>query len=56
MDTKIISQWTLSNKEAQQKGLDGSFDNMVANLGEMIQAEIAAFINGQADDKDKPLF
>jgi len=55
MDTKIISQWTLSNKEAQQRGLDGSFDNMVANLDETIQAEIAAFINGQADNKDKPL-
>ncbi|CAH9057280.1 hypothetical protein PSEHALCIP103_01624 [Pseudoalteromonas haloplanktis] len=55
MDTKIISQWTLSNKEAQQKGLDGSFDNMVANLDETIQAEIAAFINGQTDNKDKLL-
>ncbi|WP_350608149.1 hypothetical protein [Pseudoalteromonas sp. MER144-MNA-CIBAN-0113] len=55
MDTKIISQWTLSKKEAQQRGLDGSFDNMVANLDETIQAEIAAFINGQADNKDKPL-
>lgn len=55
MDTKIISQWTLSNKEAQQKGLDASFDNMVANLDETIQGEIAAFINGQTDNKNKPL-
>ena len=55
MDTKIISQWTLSNKEAQQKGLDASFDNMVANLDETIQGEIAAFINGQTNNKNKPL-
>ncbi|ATC82650.1 hypothetical protein [Pseudoalteromonas agarivorans] len=55
MDTKIISQWTLSNKEAQQKGLGGSFDNMVANLDETIQAEIAAFINNGQANKNKPL-
>ncbi|MCK8132216.1 hypothetical protein [Pseudoalteromonas sp. 2CM28B] len=55
MDTKIISQWTLSNKEAQQRGLDGSFDNMVANLDETIQAEIAAFINNGQANKNKPL-
>ncbi|WP_289097239.1 hypothetical protein [uncultured Pseudoalteromonas sp.] len=54
MDTKIISQWTLSNKEAQQKGLDASFENMVANLDTTMQEEIAAFINGQAN-KNKPL-
>ncbi|TMO21483.1 molecular chaperone DnaK [Pseudoalteromonas sp. S4741] len=54
MDTKIISQWTLSNKEAQQKGLDSSFGNMVANLDATMQEEIAAFINGQAN-KNKPL-
>lgn len=45
MDTKRITQWMLSNKDAQKIGVDASFEKMVVHLEEMIQKEIFAFVN-----------
>ncbi|NYR12378.1 molecular chaperone DnaK [Pseudoalteromonas sp. MIP2626] len=45
MDTKRITQWMLSNKDAQQIGVDASFEKMVMHLEETIQKEIIAFVN-----------
>ncbi|MBB1365415.1 molecular chaperone DnaK [Pseudoalteromonas sp. SR44-5] len=45
MDTERITQWNLSNKEAQQFGIDACFDKMVIGLDETIQREIVSFVN-----------
>ncbi|ASM54370.1 hypothetical protein PNIG_a2342 [Pseudoalteromonas nigrifaciens] len=56
MDTKRITQWMLSNKDAQQIGVDASFDKMVMHLEEMIQKEIIAFVNNvTVTGEDRPL-
>jgi len=41
MDTKRITQWTLSNKDAQQMGVDASFEKMA---DELIERDINYFI------------
>ncbi|OCH34571.1 molecular chaperone DnaK [Aliivibrio fischeri] len=46
MNTKRITEWKLSNKVAQQMGVDASFEKMVGNLEDTIQKEISAFVNG----------
>ncbi|MUL11057.1 molecular chaperone DnaK [Aliivibrio fischeri] len=46
MNTKRITEWKLSNKTAQQIGVDASFEKMVGNLEDTIQKEISAFVNG----------
>ncbi|WP_023604341.1 molecular chaperone DnaK [Aliivibrio logei] len=48
MNTKRITEWKLSNKAAQQMGVDASFEKMVKNLEDTIQKEISAFVNGAA--------
>lgn len=56
MDTKRITQWMLSNKDAQQIGVDASFEKMVMHLEETIQKEIIAFVNNvTVTGEDRPL-
>lgn len=56
MDTKRITQWTLSSKDAQQIGVDASFEKMVVHLEETIQKEIIAFVNNvTVTGEDRPL-
>ena len=56
MDTKRITQWMLSKTDAQQIGIDASFDKMVMHLEEIIQKEIDAFVNNVTDtNDDRPL-
>ena len=56
MDTKIVTQWTLSNQNAERIGVEASTEKMFMYLEETIQKEIDAFVNNVTDtNDDRPL-